>query len=579
MSRKTRNKVGMRITAVGLFFGVVMGAIGAKAVYLQVFCNSVLSEKASDQYRKSLVSRGKRGTIYDRNYSEMAVTNELPSIAAYPGQIQETPQRVKALAKELQIERKELIRKLSAKKNFVWVKKQVTPRETVNVKALQIEGIDFIPEHSRFYPNRTLGAQVIGFSGIDGRGLEGIEFYYDRYLRGEAGEFMVVKDALGRDLDDGTSGERDFNGNNLVLTLDRTIQYIVDSALREAVETFSAKSGIAIVMETGTGAVLALAHYPFLNPNDFQSFSRQTWRNRAVTDAFEPGSTMKIFTAAAALESGSLSGSSIFFGENGAYPVGRHVIHDTHPHGWMTLKEVVKYSSNIGAVKVSQSIGAETLHRTLRAFGFGEKTDIDCPGETPGSLAPFERWKRIDSAVIAFGQGLSVSAMQLITAVSAIANNGALMKPFLVLGITDKNGRILTAFGPKKVRNAISTKTALEVKEMLRAVIEKGGTGTKAALDGYSAAGKTGTAQKVDDQGSYARGKYVSSFVGFAPVENPRISVLVVVDEPVGAHYGGTVAAPAFRRIAQETLGYLNVPPEEGPEDKVTARNGLQEKA
>jgi len=573
MKEKRKNKVGLRINIIGCLFGMFVAAIAAKAVYIQVFCNAMLSEKAADQYKRSMISRGKRGTIYDRNYSELAVTNESPSIAAYPGHIQETQQMVRSLVKELRIERKELVRKLSSKKNFVWVKRQVSPRETLSVKALQIEGIDFIPEHSRFYPNRALAAQVVGFSGIDGRGLEGIEFYYDRYLRGEDGEFEVVKDALGRNLEDGAENDRDFSGNNLVLTVDRTIQYIAENSVKEAVETFSAKSGLAVVMEPATGQVLAMAHYPFLNPNDFQSFSRNTWRNRAVTDAFEPGSTMKIFTAAAALETGSISGKTIFFCENGNYQVGKHTIHDTHPHGWMTLKDIVRYSSNIGAAKVSHAIGAEALHGTLRAFGFGEKTGIDCPGETPGSLAPHEKWKRIDEAVIAFGQGVSVSALQLITAVSAIANGGVLMKPYLVLGITNKDGRLLTTFGPQKVSKVISENTALAVRQMMQAVIEEEGTGAKAALDGYSVGGKTGTAQKVDGKGAYANGKYVSSFVGFAPFEHPRISVLVIVDEPKTAYYGGTVAAPAFRRISQETLGYLNVPPDEKPE-KLTAWSG-----
>ncbi|PIP37201.1 MAG: penicillin-binding protein 2 [Desulfobacterales bacterium CG07_land_8_20_14_0_80_52_14] len=573
MREKPKNRVGLRITVIGCLFGMFVAAIATKAVYIQVFCNAMLSEKAADQYKRSLVSRGKRGTIYDRNYSELAVTNESPSIAAYPGHIQEKQQLVRSLVKELRIERKELVRKLSSKKNFVWVKRQVSPRETLSVKALQIEGIDFIPEQSRFYPNRALAAQVVGFSGIDGRGLEGVEFYYDRYLRGEDGEFEVVKDALGRNLEDGTENDRDFSGNNLVLTVDRTIQYIAENAVKEAVETFSAKSGLAVVMEPATGQVLAMAHYPFLNPNDYKSFSRNTWRNRAVTDAFEPGSTMKIFTAAAAIETGSISGKTLFFCENGAYQVGKHTVHDTHPHGWMSLKDIVRYSSNIGAAKVSHTIGAEALHGTLRAFGFGEKTGIDCPGETPGSLAPAEKWKRIDAAVIAFGQGVSVSALQLITAVSAIANGGVLMKPYLVLGITNKDGRLLTTFGPQKVRKVISENTALAVRHMMQDVIEEGGTGTKAALDGYSVGGKTGTAQKVDGNGGYANGKYVSSFVGFAPFEHPRISVLVVVDEPKTAYYGGTVAAPAFRRISQETLGYLNVPPDEKSE-KLTAWAG-----
>ncbi|OGP63691.1 MAG: cell division protein FtsI [Deltaproteobacteria bacterium RBG_13_49_15] len=570
-AKQKKNSAAFRIAVIGGVFGFFMAVIAVRAVYIQAFCNEILSEKAANQYKKLMISRGKRGTIFDRNYKEMAITVDVASIAAYPGQMEGMPQIAKALAKELQINRKELSQKLSSGKTFVWVKRQTTPKETTNIKDLQFSGIDFISEDGRFYPSKTLAAQVLGFSGIDGHGLEGVEFFYDRYLQGEKGEFKIVRDALGRGLNDRKSPEVENGGKNLILTLDSNIQYIAERTLQEAVDSYLGESGTAIVMVPKTGAVLAMAHYPFVNPNAFRSYNRETWRNRAVADSFEPGSTMKIFTAAAAIESGECTPSSVFFAENGEYRIGKHVIHDVHPHGWLTLAEIVKYSSNIGAAKVSQMIGPETLHKTLSGFGFGEKTQIDCPGEVMGNVPPFQRWAKIDSAVIAFGQGISVSAIQLISAVSAIANDGILMKPYMVQGITDKNGRILVGFAPKKVRRAISKETASTLKTIMAAVIEKGGTGAGAALDGYSVSGKTGTAQKADKKGGYAKGRYLSSFVGFAPVENTEIAVLVIIDEPKKAYYGGTVAGPAFKKIAQETLSYLNIPPAGNP-DQITVQ-------
>jgi cell division protein FtsI (penicillin-binding protein 3) len=350
-------------------------------------------------------------------------------------------------------------------------------------------------------------------------------------------------------------------GNSIILTLDRTVQFIAETALAEGVREVGASSGIAIVMVPRTGAILALAHYPFFNPNAFDRFSRERWRNRSITDAFEPGSTLKIFSAAAALESGGCTPETIFYCEKGAYQVGNAVIHDTGSHEWLTLEKIIQLSSNIGAVKVGEMIGPEPLYRTLRAFGFGEKTGINCPGETAGSLAPYHRWSKIHTGTIAFGHGLSVSAMQLVTAVAALANDGVLMKPWIVQAITDFDGRPVRRFEPETVRRAVSVETARMVRRMMRKVVESGGTGTRAALTGYPACGKTGTAQKIDNRGAYAEGKYIASFVGFAPANAPEVAILVVVDEPVKHHYGGIVAAPVFRRIAEETLNALNVPP------------------
>jgi len=546
---------------IGGIFALFFTAIAIKATYLQVFRGPWLSQKAADQYEVSYKSSGKRGTIFDRNLREMAVSIDVESIAAHPQQVENTKKVAGSLSRILDIKRRVLTKKLYSKKKFVWIKRKVTPKEAEAVKKLDIDGLDFIPEHKRFYPNKTLASQLIGFTDIDDHGLEGLEFYYNDDLAGSAFKYTVLRDANGRRFEAENSADSSFSGKNLVLTIDSTIQYIAEKALAETVKEYSAKSGMAVVMVPKTGALLAMAQVPLFNPNALNGFNRKVWRDRIITDPFEPGSTMKIFSAAAALESGNCSSSSIFYCENGAYKMGNHIIHDSHEHGWLSLQQIVKYSSNIGAVKFSALTGPEYLFKTLRDFGFGEKTEIDCPGETAGSLTPYQRWTKVDAGTIAFGQGVSVSALQLITAVCAVANKGVLMRPYVVQAITDHYGRLIKSFGPKSVRRVISEKTARTITRIMQTVITEGGTGVNAALDGYSVCGKTGTAQKIDENGRYSNEKFIASFIGFAPVENPKIAVLVVVDEPQKEHYGSEVAAPAFKAIAQKTLDYMNLAP------------------
>ncbi len=556
-----KKKLRFRIIIIGSHYSVFFTIIGAKAVYLQIFCGPWLSQKAANQYETSFKSSEKRGTIYDTNLKELAVSVDVTSIAAHPGQIKDARAMAKSLAGILKIDSKELIKKLSSDKKFVWIKRRVTPKETEAVRNLKIIGIDFIPEYNRFYPNKMLSAQTLGFTNIDDHGIEGIEFYYDAHLRGSTSKFTVLKDALGRGFDAEKRRVSKFRGNNLILTIDSTIQYIAEKALEEAVTEFSAKSGMAIIMAPKTGAVLAMAHFPFFNPNAFNGFDKKLWRNRIITDHFEPGSTMKIFSAAAAIESGNAFPNSIFFCENGAYKIGQEVVHDTRPYGWLSLQQIIKHSSNIGAVKVIEITGPESLYKTLRDFGFGSKTGIDCPGETSGSLSPFKQWAKIDAGTISFGQGISVSALQLASAASAIANEGVLMKPYIVQAITDQNGRLLKSFEPRIVKRVVSEKTARTLVRIMQTVITKGGTGVKAAIEGYSVCGKTGTAQKIDEKGEYSDGKFISSFVGFAPAEKSEVAILVVIDEPQDQHYGSIVAAPVFKKIAHKILSYMNISP------------------
>ena len=569
--------IKFRMLLVGAIFFVALAAIAAKAVHLQVYRSSWLSQKAANQYEKSLTISAKRGVIYDRNRSEMAVSIDVTSIAAYPGQIKNPRSAARALARALDMDARRLQRKLGAKKSFVWIKRQSTAKEASAVKDLDIPGIEFVTEYNRFYPHTTQAAQTLGFSGIDGAGLEGIEFFYNQQLKGSDINFTVFKDALGNGFRAESGRRVNTGGNNLILTIDSTIQYLAESALKETVDQYSALSGLAIVMHPSTGALLAIAHYPLFNPNSYADFDKSVWRNRALTDTFEPGSTMKIFNAAAALEYGKITPNEIFFCENGTYKIGRNVVHDIHKYGWLSLQQIIKFSSNIGAVKIAEKMGAKNLHRTFRDFGFGQKTGIDFPGETPGSLSHYSTWSKIDTGAISFGHGISVSALQLVTAVSAIANGGNLMKPYLVREILDQNGNLIHAFKPRKVRRAVSARTAAIVKNILKTVMTEGGTGVNAALDGYTVCGKTGTARKLDENGKYSRNKHTASFIGFAPADSPEVAIIVIIDEPQGQYYGGVVAAPVFRQIAQQTLNYLNVPPEAGSTKfRVSRGNGAK---
>jgi cell division protein FtsI (penicillin-binding protein 3) len=561
MKPTEKDVIKLRIAIVGSLFVVLLLAIVVKAIYIQVYQGSMLSQRAEKEIQKTMVVREKRGGIYDTNRHELAVSIDGVSIAAYPRLIKEKNDAAGKLAKALGLNPRALRAKLASGNGFKWVKRKVTPREVRAVRELAIDGVDFIPEQSRFYPQSTLAAQVTGFTGIDGRGLEGVEFYYETQLQGEEKKFVVMKDALGKNFGGEREETLESSSRNLILTVDKTIQYITETALKEAVEEHEATSGVAVVMEPATGAVLAIANYPFFNPNAFDRFSRSAYRNRAITDTFEPGSTMKIFSVAAAIEYGGCTPHTIFYCENGKYKVGRFTIHDTHKHGWLPIEKILKFSSNIGAMKMSEMIGAESLHRTLSDFGFGERTGIDCPGEAPGNLAPYQKWSPVHTGVVAFGHGMAATAIQLAAAVSAVANEGVLMKPYIVRAISDHRGRILEAFGPETVRRAVSEKTAEIMKEMMRSVVEAGGTGTEADIEGYPVCGKTGTARKVNKQGRYERGSYISSFVGFAPAEAPVMTVLVVIDGPRKKYYGGQVAAPAFRKIVRESLNYMNIPP------------------
>ena len=569
MIEKREKWARVRMRFVALLFAVFFVAVSGRAFYLQVLNNDRLVKLAEKQHQRIVALTPGRGAIYDRNNAPFAVSIEMDSCYAETRNIEDMKKTAATLAPLLGYFPPDLEAKLKGARNFVWLSRRMAPEQAKKVKELKLEGIGFVKESKRFYPNSQVAAHVIGFTGMDPGGLEGVEKRYDATILGNTGYLVTERDALGRDiaLKKGSEGKSGSKGNNVVLTLDKNVQYIAEKELALAVEKNGAKNGIAIVMEPDTGRVLAMANYPTFNPNSFAQYDASSLRNRAIADSFEPGSTFKIFLIASALEAGVVRPGDYFDCENGSYRMYGRTIHDTHKYGSLSVPEILKYSSNIGSAKIGSRLGSERLYAALNNFGFGEKSNIDLPGEASGMLRQQAKWYGIDLATISFGQGVTATPLQIAAAVSAVANGGNLMKPYLVDRITDDNGAVLQQFQPQVRRRVISAQTARSVSRMLEGVVTEGGTGTGAMVDGYRVAGKTGTAQKAEGRG-YSADKRTASFVGFVPADRPRLTILVVVDEPKTSSYGGVVAAPAFSAIAQQTLCYLNVPPDKGARKK-----------
>ncbi|MDD2581178.1 MAG: penicillin-binding protein [Desulfuromonadaceae bacterium] len=551
----------IRIIVIGVVFGLMFLTVVGRAFYLQILQHENLVKKAERQYQHKVDLTPGRGSILDCNGTTLAESIHMDSCYAEPRRIKDVDGTAGVLAPILNIPKHELAATLSVNKSFIWIARWLAPEVATRVRNMKLPGIGFAPESKRFYPNMEIAAHVIGFTGRDPNGLEGIELKYDSTILGNTGYIITERDALGRNIDIMDTAIKDSSpGKSVVLTIDKTIQFIVEKELARAVTESRAKGGMAVVMESDTGKVLALANYPTYNPNAYSRYSISQLRDRAVADSFEPGSTFKLFSIAAAVDSGTIKATDAYNCENGTYRIADRTIHDDHPHSRLTVSEIIKYSSNIGAAKIGYKMGEKKLSSYLRNFGFGSRTGIDLPGETPGNLK--RNWYGIDLATISFGQGVSLSAIQLVTALSSIANGGNLMKPYLVEQILDDKGIVVQKFEPQVVRRVISPETARQVTKMMETVTGPGGTGTNAAVDGYRVAGKTGTAQKVDPvTHSYSPSKRIGSFVGFVPAEKPRLTIAVIIDEPQGVKYGGVVAAPAFRLIAQNSLAYLKVQP------------------
>lgn len=554
---------GRRIL-VGVVFMLGFVVVLYRLFDLQVLQAAELTQRAERQQRKTATVEGPRGAIYDRMGKVLALNVDVPSVFGVPSSLENPSELARDLARLLPVRVTEIERKLRQDRNFVWIARKLDPERGRRLEEAHLNGIGLVMEGRRFYPKGPLLSHVLGFTGLDGEGLEGIERRYEGYLHGEKQVAVLQRDALGRTVfPQGLTEQAPAPGRSVTLTIDEVIQYIAETALEEAVTASRAKGGMIVAMDPRTGAILAMAVNPKFDPNVIRALTPDRWRNRVLTDAYEPGSTLKIFIAAAALEERVMEPDTLLFAENGQMAVANTLIHDHEKAGWLTFAQVIQRSSNIGAVKTALTLGDQRTYRYLKAFGFGERTEVDLPGETAGLLKDPGEWGKRSLASLAIGQEIGVTPLQIVTAASAVANGGWLMKPYVVSEIRDANGHAVAQFGPQVRRRPISVDTARVLNEILEGVITKG-TGAKAAVPGFRVAGKTGTAQKIDPKtGAYSATLSVASFVGYLPADQPRLTILVVIDEPHGEAWGGVVAAPVFRKVAEQALPYLGVSPRE----------------
>ncbi len=545
--------------------------VAMRLAYLQVYRRADLAVRAERQQERLVNLEPKRGTIYDRSGHELAVSLDVDSVYGVPSRIDNPRETARQLAAILQENPRVLERKLAGSKHFVWLSRKVEPARAKKVRELDSREIGLQPESRRFYPNKTLAGPVLGFTGMDNQGLEGLERAYDKNLRGRNGWVLAEKDAVGRTVFPGGPGlqfKLPKAGSDIILTVDEVIQHIAEKELDAAVVKARAKGGVCIVMNPTTAEILALAvrtdgrSRPF-NPNEPRHYRPDEWRNRSVTDSFEPGSVFKPFLAAAALEEKVVHPLERLDCSAGKIQVADRVISDAHRNGVLTFTDVIAESSNVGTIKTALRLGKERFSKYISAFGFGRKTGVDLPGEIAGIVKDERLWSGVSIAEIAIGQEIGVTPMQVAAAYCALANGGTLMKPYIVSEIVDREGHEGKKFGPQVVARAVSAETCAKVNKILQRVVEAG-TGEKARPVGYTAAGKTGTAQKIDQRThAYSKKEYLSSFVGFVPASEPRLVILVMVDTPVGDIYGGSVAAPVFKAVAEQSLAYLQVAPDD----------------
>lgn len=536
-------------------------ALGVRLYQLQVLHHEDYRKRAERQQNQVITLTPPRGTIYDRRGRELAVSVEVRSVAADPTRIDDPAAAAAALAGVLGLDARKLAAELESQRAFVWVKRKVEPSLAAAVEDLDLAGVFTLPENKRFYPMQTLASQVVGFVGTDNQGLAGLEFLYDPLVASAPGKRTVVRDARsGTLLSPKLESLAGRPGQDVVLTLDASIQHLAERELERAVRASRARGGMVVVMDPATGAIYAMAARPTFDPNRFFAYPEKAWRNPPVSDAWEPGSTFKLVTLAAALEAGAVDPLDTFDCGHGAIRFGRTVIKDHRSFGDLTVRQIIAKSSNVGAIKIGQAAGPQAFYKTMRAFGFGRTTGIDLPSESPGILRPIERWSPLAPAYYAFGQGLSVTAIQLTNAFAVIANGGRLLRPYVVARIGRPGEPGYEEHGREVVGLPISPSSVRQIRGMLEEVVLEG-TAEAAAIPGYPAAGKTGTAQKAVPGGGYSASRHVASFVGFAPVGAPAIVVAVILDEPRPRYHGGEVAAPLFRAVAEKTLLYLGVPP------------------
>lgn len=553
--------VRTRVLLLAAVLALAFGGLTARLGWLMVVKHGDLAQIAERQYSRTVVLYAPRGPIVDRQGGALATSTATESLFVQPRSVGD-PVRVAArLAPILGQPESEVHAALTGTRSFVWLRRKLPPTVAEHVRALREPGLGFLPEPLRLYPNRELAAHVLGFEGAEG-GLEGIERAFNADLAGVPGKAIAGRDALGREVAAQHVLQQPQPGHGVMLTIDRTIQYIAEREIDAAYRRTRAKAAIAVVLEPRTGDILAMAVRPTFNPNTFLDVqSSDSWRNRAVTDPFEPGSTFKAILAASALEEGVVRPDDRIYAENGSITLAGTTIRDWKKYGWLSFAEVLQNSSNVGSIKVGLSLGRDRYYRYMKAFGFGAPTGVGLAGESRGLLRDPQRWSLLSLPTMSIGQEISVTALQLVTAFGAIANGGTLMQPRLVKSTFDPEGRETRRFDVKAVRQVVSPATARTLSNLLARVVESG-TGRFAAIPGYAVAGKTGTAQKLDPATRrYSHAPGVLSFVGFAPADEPRFAMLVMLDEPRNEKWGSEAAAPIFGAIGREILRYLEVPP------------------
>lgn len=557
-------QVRKRIATLFFLFTLGFFLLGGRIFWVQFVRGAELSEKALQNRMRDIPVEAKRGIIFDRNGHELAISISADSVYAIPAEVlrSKKEQEISSqLAAVLGMKEDDLYQRLTRNSSFEWIKRQIEPEQAKKIRELDLPGIGLTEESRRYYPKNTLAAHVLGISGVDNTGLEGIDFYYNDLVGGTKGRIVIEHDAANRPIPEATHKYiPPEDGANLILTIDETIQYITERELDKVFKERQAKAAAAIVMDPKTGEILAISSRPTFDPNKYNDYPASNRRNYAINDAFEPGSTMKISTAAMALEEDLVNSETKYFCP-GHVKVGKETINcaSNKAHGSQTFAEIVENSCNVGFVQVGLELGLEKYYKYLNAFKFGKATGIDLPGEASGIIVPQSRAKQIDLATMAFGQANAVTAIQLTAAVSAVANEGKLMQPHLVREVIDKDGKVVKKIEPKVINQVISPQTARQLCSILEGEVTQG-TGQNAYIEGYRAAGKTGTAQKIAPTGGYLANEYVASFIGFAPADDPQLVCIVVVDAPQGyPYYGGWVAAPVFKSIMEDSLRYMNV--------------------
>ena len=561
-SSSFRNVVKVRLIVVSSLLLLFAVSLIARLANLQITQHKTLLAKSEKQpHHGNLKTYFGRGTIFDRNGNELATNLVVESVFVVPQEVRDRKYTSKVLASALGQNYDRVYKEVSSNKQFAWIKRKASTDEIIHLKKAALSGVRFRSEQKRFYPKRELAANVIGFVGTDDYGLAGIEQTYQGKLKGMVYSQPIKQDGRGRNIQNLGSLSRSNLGNyDLMLTLDEVIQFTAEYHLTKQVERYKADSGMAVVMNPNSGEIYAMANVPQFNPNNYNKFTPETRKNNTVVSSYEPGSIFKPIVAAAALDNGIAQPHDKFFCENGSFKIGGRNIGEAsnHKYGSLSMQEIIAKSSNIGAIKIAQKLGKDSFYEYIRKFGFGEKTSIRLPGVSSGLLGKRKNWNERSLASISFGQEIAVTPLQMVVALSAIANGGTLMEPHIAKALM-RDGKIIKEIKPKKIRRVISEKTSRQMMEILKFVVENG-TGKKAAIDGFEVAGKTGTAQKyITETQSYSKTEFISSFIGYAPADNPRLAILVMIDNPKGRHWGGVVAAPVFVKIAEKSLRHLNV--------------------